>query len=116
MQANIKPGEFIFYGNQSTSNRPLIFEAIQQSKKLNATTITYGNEDLTDLVLANQGIGLSCDGLVFSTIRDTEFGVNATPSIKITRACSDLLNKNNNPIRQNKFQRVFLVQNRFFMK
>ena len=95
LQANIKPGEFIFYGNQSTSNRPLIFEAIQQSKKLNATIITYGNEDLTDLVLANQGIGLSCDGLVFSTIRDTEFGVNATPSIKITRACSDLLNKNN---------------------
>ena len=95
LQANIKLGELIFYGNQSTSNRPLIFEAIAHSKKLNAKHITYANEDLTDLVLANQGIGLSCDGLVFSTIRDTEFGIHATPSIKITRASHDLSDRNN---------------------
>ena len=33
--------------------------------------------------------------MVFNTIRDTEFSVNGVPSIKITRAPSNLIEKNN---------------------
>jgi len=92
---NLKPGHFVFYGGQSTSNRPIVFEAIQNSKKLSYEIITYQNENLTELILDRKGIGLSLDGLVFNTIRDTEFGVNAVPSIKITRAPREVIDKNN---------------------
>jgi len=92
---NLKSGKFVFYGGCSTSNRPLVFEAINKSRKLSWEEIRYENEDLTQLILDRKGIGISLDGLVFNTIRDTEFSVNGVPSIKITRAPSNLIEKNN---------------------
>ena len=42
-----------------------------------------------------KGIGISLDGLVFSTIRDSEFSVNGVPSVKITRAPDNIVQNNN---------------------
>lgn len=92
---NLKSGKFVFYGGTSTSNRPIVFDAIHSSNKLSWEEIRYDQEDLTELILDKKGIGLSLDGLVFNTIRDTEFGVNGVPSIKITRAPQYMVDKNN---------------------
>ena len=91
----LKSGRFVFYGGASTSNRPIVFDAINKSRKLSVDFITYENQNLTDLILDKKGIGISLDGLVFSTIRDSEFSVNGVPSIKITRAPDNIIKNNN---------------------
>ena len=91
----LKSGKFVFYGGASTSNRPIVFDAINKSRKLSVDFITYENQNLTDLILDKKGIGISLDGLVFSTIRDSEFSVNGVPSIKITRAPDNIIQNNN---------------------
>jgi len=94
-KANIKPGKLIWYGNLTTSIRDNVHRAIEKSNKLEFVDIHYGDENLSDLVLSKNGIGLSMDGLVFNTIRDSEFGLNALPSIKVTRADDYLIDQNN---------------------
>ena len=94
-KANIEPGKLIWYGNLSTSIRNNVKLAIDNSLKLKFVDVHYGDENLSDLVLGKNGIGLSMDGLVFNTIRDSEFGLNALPSIKVTRADDYLIQHNN---------------------
>ena len=93
--ANFEPGKIVFYGNLATANRPTLQRAANLTKKINLEIITYGEENLNDAILGNRGVGASFDGLVFATIRDNEFGINCTPSIKYTRA-SNFIKINNN--------------------
>lgn len=94
-KAKIDSGKLIWYGNLSTSIRNNVISAINKSEKLQYVDVHYGDENLSDLVLGRNGIGLSMDGLVFNTIRDSEFALNALPSIKVTRADDHLIYENN---------------------
>jgi len=94
-KSNLIPGKCLFYGNMHTANRPTLKDAFSLSKKLHFEEVKFGDENLNDLYASHRGIGVSMDGLVYATIRDGEYGINCTPSFKVSRANKEIIQKNN---------------------
>lgn len=91
---NYEYGKFVWYGNPGTSIREIIFKSLEDTD-LFIEQAHYGEENLLDWVLSKNGIGLSIDGLVYNTIRDTELGMYGVPSFKITEADDYVAEQNN---------------------
>jgi len=93
-QTNYEYGKFVWYGNPGTRIREVVFKSLHDTD-LYIEQHHYGDENLLDWVLNRNGIGLSIDGLVYHTIRDTELSMYGVPNIKITSADNNIITGNN---------------------